>query len=97
MRHKRAVIYLDVTCCVCGSSYPSRDYKNASTISTLKKEIKDWIFDDDWCGNVCPECQGIKNKDNDDEQHKPSAIDMWNTIQSMSEEEAEEFRRSKED
>lgn len=33
-------------------------YKNSSTISKLKNDTKDWIWDEEW-GDLCPDC---KNK-----------------------------------
>ena len=54
----RAKIYCEATCCHCGGlAYKSTYYKNASTISKLKEATKDWIWDEELCGNLCPECQ----------------------------------------
>lgn len=50
-------------CCHCGGlAYKSRYYKNASTISELKESVKDWIWDEKLCGNLCPECQKELNR-----------------------------------
>ena len=38
-----------------GSGY----YENVSIISKLKENAKkaNWIWDEEFCGNLCPECQ----------------------------------------
>lgn len=54
----RARIYCEAMCCHCGVlAYKSTYYKNTSTISQLKESVKDWIWDEELCGNLCPECQ----------------------------------------
>ena len=54
----RAKIYCEVTCCNCGGlAFGSGYYKNTATISALKDNVKNWIWDDKLCGNLCPECQ----------------------------------------
>lgn len=54
----RARIYCEVTCCRCSClAYTSRYYKNTETISKIKESVKDWIWDENLCGNLCPECQ----------------------------------------
>ena len=34
-------------------------YKNDSIISKLKENAKEdnWVWDEEFCGNLCPECQ----------------------------------------
>ena len=54
----KAKIYCEVICCHCGGlAYKSKYYRNTSTISELKEATKDWIWDDELHGNLCPECQ----------------------------------------
>lgn len=55
---KKAKIYCEVTCNRCGAlAMGSSYYRNASTISKLKNYTKDWVYDDDFGGNLCPDCQ----------------------------------------
>ena len=80
MSKKRAKIYCDSTCCVCGSTL-GRYYENHSTISSLKEELQDWIWDDELQGNVCPSCQeDLKNKDVE-QTESFDIFDMWSSIQ----------------
>ena len=54
----RAEIFCEVTCGNCGSlSMGSTSYKNASTISRLKRLTKDWIWSNELAINLCPACQ----------------------------------------
>lgn len=51
---KRAVIWCEVSCSNCGGVI-GFDYKNAKTISALKRKVRDWKY----CGeegNLCPDC-----------------------------------------
>lgn len=50
----KAVIHCEVTCDRCGGVV-FRQYKNAETISYLKKATKDWEYTNEF-GNTCPEC-----------------------------------------
>lgn len=58
---KRAVIWCEVSCSNCGGVIGFY-YKNAKTISALKRKAKDWKY----CGeegNLCPDCyKEWKNK-----------------------------------
>ena len=62
--HMKAKIYCEVTCCRCsGLASKSRYYKNSETIARLKELTKDWVWDENLCGNLCPDCQKeLKNK-----------------------------------
>lgn len=62
--HMKAKIYCEVTCCNCGGfASKSRYYKNSETIARLKESTKDWVWDENLCGNLCPDCQKeLKNK-----------------------------------
>ena len=51
-----AKIYCEVTCCNCGGVI-GRYYRNAESISILKEHVKDWVWDNELFGNLCPECQ----------------------------------------
>lgn len=54
----KARIYCEVTCCYCGGlAFGSGYYKNKATIGALKENTKDWIWDNELYGNLCPECQ----------------------------------------
>ena len=54
----RAKVYCEVTCYHCGGlAYESGYYRNPLTISKLKEGVKDWIWDDEMGGNLCPCCQ----------------------------------------
>lgn len=60
-KSSKAVIWCETMCCNCGGMI-GYDYKNAETISKLKKEIKDWKYCEGE-GNLCPECyEKWKNK-----------------------------------
>lgn len=51
----RAKIYCEVTCAHCGAlASASGYYRNAETISRLKKDTKDWVCVDG--DNLCPDC-----------------------------------------
>lgn len=51
----RAVIWMEVQCSNCGGVI-GWDYRNAKSVSKLKKATKDWICDKEhW--NLCPDCQ----------------------------------------
>lgn len=58
---KMAVIWCEVSCSNCGGVI-GFDYKNAKTISALKRKVRDWKY----CGeegNLCPDCyKAWKNK-----------------------------------
>ena len=62
----RAKVYCEITCNSCGALFKgSGYYKNVSIISKLKENAKEynWVWDEDFCGNLCPECQKeIKRK-----------------------------------
>ena len=60
----KAKIYCEVICCHCGGlAFGSGYYRNSSTISKLKEKTKDWVWSDEYSGNLCPDCQGeLKNK-----------------------------------
>lgn len=60
----KAKIWCECLCVECGGmAVNSTYYDNPSTISELKNEVKDWIYDKDVGGNICPECQAkIKKK-----------------------------------
>lgn len=51
---KKAIIWCECVCSNCGGVI-GFDYKNAKTISALKRQIKDWKYCDEE-GNLCPEC-----------------------------------------
>lgn len=58
---KRAVIWCEVNCCNCGGVI-GFGYRNAKTISKLKRVTKDWKYFDGE-GNLCPECfEKLKNR-----------------------------------
>ncbi len=58
---KRPVLWCEVSCCKCGDVV-GFDYKNAKTISALKKATKNWKYCDEE-GNLCPECfEKLKGK-----------------------------------
>ena len=62
----KAKIYCEVTCNDCGGlALGSKYYKNPTTISKLKELTKDWIWDEERCVNVCPECQKKLNGGNE--------------------------------
>ena len=55
-----AKIYCEITCNSCGVLLQgSGYYKNSSIISKLKENAKEnkWIWDEEFGGNLCPECQ----------------------------------------
>ena len=80
MKGKRAKVYCEVTCCHCGGlAYGSQYYENATTISNLKEKTKDWIWSDEFCGNLCPECQEELKKKPEQTQ-TPEVFDRWNAI-----------------
>ena len=62
----RAKIYCEITCNNCGVVLKgSGYYKNSSIIVKLKEIAKEanWVWDEEFCGNLCPECQKeIKRK-----------------------------------
>lgn len=59
----KAKIYCEVICGKCGAlACNSKYYKNAFTISSLKENTKDWIWDDKLAMNVCPDCKNKRNK-----------------------------------
>lgn len=59
----QAKIFCEVTCNRCGAlSAASAYYKNTSTISKLKQYTNDWIYDEDFGGNLCPSCQSDLRK-----------------------------------
>ncbi len=51
---KRAMIWCECTCSNCGGMI-GFDYKNAKTISNLKRKIEDWHYCEEE-GNLCPKC-----------------------------------------
>lgn len=50
----KAIIWCEVSCTNCGDVI-GFDYKNAKTISALKKAVKDWRYCEE-AGNLCPDC-----------------------------------------
>ena len=55
-----AKIYCEITCNNCGVVLKgSGYYENVSIISKLKENAKkaNWVWDEEFCGNLCPECQ----------------------------------------
>ena len=60
----KAKIWCECICTECGGmAAGSTYYNNPETISSLKKYVNDWIYDEDLGGNICPECQAkIKQK-----------------------------------
>lgn len=59
MRRKmaRAKVYCEVTCCLCGAlASESGYYDNSSRISKIKKDVRNWAWDEEIGGNLCPEC-----------------------------------------
>lgn len=74
----RAKIYCEVTCNNCGVlSCSSTYYKNASTISKLKEETKDWVWDEEFGGNLCPDCQEELKKASEEESTGSDVFDRW--------------------
>ena len=56
----RAKVYCEITCNNCGVVLKgSGYYKNSSIIAKLKENAKEanWVWDEEFCGNLCPECQ----------------------------------------
>lgn len=51
----RAKIRIEVQCANCGGVIGCY-YRNANSVSCLKKKTKDWIYEGEF-GNICPECQ----------------------------------------
>lgn len=51
----RPVIWIEIHCDNCGDVI-GWNYRNAKSISKLKKATKDWIYSQEH-GNICPECQ----------------------------------------
>lgn len=59
----RAKIYCEITCNSCGNLAPgSGYYTNANRIKILKTKNKNWIWDDEFSGNLCPDCQEERKK-----------------------------------
>ncbi len=62
----RAKIYCEIICNNCGALLKgSGYYNNSSIISRLKENAKEsnWIWSEEFCGNLCPDCQEeMKNK-----------------------------------
>lgn len=53
----RAIIRCEVICCLCGGvSVASRYYKNSGTIAKIKRATRDWIYNKEYDGNICPDC-----------------------------------------
>lgn len=58
---KRAILWCEVQCCNCGGVI-GWYYRNAESISRLKKVTETWKYCDG-LGNLCPECyEKIKKK-----------------------------------
>lgn len=58
---KKAVIWCEVSCSNCGGVI-GFDYRNAKTISNLKKKVKDWRYCEEE-GTLCPDCYKIMEKE----------------------------------
>lgn len=59
---KRAIPWCEVQCSNCGDVV-GLHYRNAKTISRLKKATETWIYCDEE-GNLCPECYKKLKKKN---------------------------------
>lgn len=60
---KRATIWCSVTCLKCGDSI-GLEYKNAKTISKLKRLTKDWKHIGGTWEEVCPDCYEKLKREN---------------------------------
>lgn len=73
----KAKIYCEVTCNNCGAlACSSTYYKNASTITKIEKQTKDWIWDEEFGGNLCPDCQEELKRETEDAE-ETDVFDRW--------------------
>ena len=59
---KRAKIWIECACCNCGTVC-GRFYRNRESISRLKHNTRNWMYDEKLGGNLCSECVREQKKE----------------------------------